>query len=115
LVGTTRIVYPEETRKPEKNLAMKNKKELLLVFLPTLLLFVPLLAMQFSEEVNWSAFDFVVAGALLIATSLVCIVVFQKVKKVKHQIILCAAILVVLVLLWIELAVGLFGTPLGGE
>jgi hypothetical protein len=94
---------------------MNYKKALIVVLLPMLLLIIPLLAMQFTEEVNWSGFDFVVAGALLLGTSWLCMFVFQKVKKVKHQIILCALILVMLVLLWAELAVGLFGTALAGE
>ena len=94
---------------------MNYKKALIVVLIPTLLLIIPLLAMQFTEEVNWSGFDFVVAGVLLLGTSWLCMFVFQKVKKVKHQIILCALILVMLVLLWAELAVGLFGTALAGE
>ena len=37
-----------------------------LYFLPILLL-VPLIAMQFTEEVNWSVFDFMIMGTLLFA------------------------------------------------
>ena len=41
--------------------------------------------------------------------------VLQKVTKKQHRIILCLAILFVLLLVWAELAVGIFGTPFAGS
>jgi hypothetical protein len=71
--------------------------------------------MQFTNEVKWSLFDFVVAGVLLLGTGLVCEFVMRKVKKIEYRIILCLAVLAMLFLIWVELAVGLFGTPLAGD
>ena len=93
---------------------MENKRLIAIVLTVVFLLLIPLIVMQFTDEVNWNLADFVVAGVLLLGTSLICEVVMRKVKETNHRIILCAAILVALLLIWIELAVGLFGTPFAG-
>ena len=79
------------------------------------LLLIPFVAMQFTNEVNWSVFDFVVAGGLLFGTGLLCELVLRKVQKVEYRIAICAVLLAALLLIWIELAVGIFGTPLAGS
>jgi Kef-type K+ transport system membrane component KefB len=94
---------------------IENKRFIGIVLIIVFLLLTPLIAMQFTNEVNWNLADFVVAGVLLLGTSLICEVVMRKVKETNHRIILCAAILVALLLIWIELAVGLFGTPFAGS
>ena len=94
---------------------IENKRFIGIVLIIVFLLLTPLIAMQFTNEVNWNLADFVVAGVLLLGTSLICEVVMRKVKETNHRIILCAVILVALLLIWIELAVGLFGTPFAGS
>jgi hypothetical protein len=81
----------------------------------TVLLLLPLIAMQFTGEVKWSFFDFVAAGVLLYGTGLLCEVVLRKVKKMEHRVIICGVILLALLLIWAELAVGIFGTPFAGS
>ena len=71
--------------------------------------------MQFSPEVNWSPVDFAVAGVLLFGTGLSCELVLRKVKKTVHRIVICGAIILALLLIWMELAVGIFGTPFAGS
>jgi hypothetical protein len=73
-----------------------------------MLLLIPLVAMQITSEVNWSAFDFVVMGILLLGTGLTCELVLRKVKSLKHRLIICAVILIAFFLVWAELAVGIF-------
>jgi hypothetical protein len=80
-----------------------------------LLLLVPLIAMQFTSEVNWTLSDFVVAGVLLFGTGIMCELVMRKVKEVEKRIVICGVILIVLFLIWAELAVGVFGTPFAGS
>lgn len=94
---------------------MKNKRLLIILCVVGVLLLVPLVAMQFSNEVNWTVFDFVVAGSLLLATGLGIEAVLRKVKRKDTRVALCAAIVVVLLIVWAELAVGIFGTPLAGS
>ena len=64
--------------------------------------------MQFTNAVKWDILDFIVAGILLLGTGLACNFVLQKVKNTKFRIAICLAILVVLFLIWAELAVGIF-------
>lgn len=93
----------------------KNKRLTGILLTVALLLLIPLIAMQFTNEVNWTLADFIVMGALLLGTGLMCELVLRKVNKVKHRIAICGALLIALVLIWIELAVGIFGTPFAGS
>ena len=94
---------------------MKNKRLKLIVLATVILLLIPLIAMQFTNEVNWTTIDFVVAEVLLLGTGLMCELVIRKVKKIGYRIAICVSLLVVLLLIWAELAVGIFGTPFGGS
>jgi peptidoglycan/LPS O-acetylase OafA/YrhL len=93
---------------------MKSKRRIGMLLTVALLLLVPLLAMQFTAEVNWTFFDFLIAAILLLGTALLCELVMRKVRKPEHRIAICAVLLVAFLLIWIELAVGIFGTPFAG-
>lgn len=93
----------------------KNKRLFGILLTAALLLLLPLFAMQFSAEVSWSASDFAIAGVLLFGTGLLCEWVMRKVKTPARRLLLCAVLLLVLVLVWAELAVGLFGSPFAGN
>ena len=94
---------------------MKNKRLKGILLTVALLLLVPLIAMLFTTEVNWTLFDFLIAGILLLGTGLLCELVIRKVHKPEHRIAFCAVLLVAFLLIWIELAVGIFGTPFAGS
>lgn len=90
-------------------------KNIILVVLATaLILLVPLLAMQFTNEVAWSLFDFAVAGALLLGTGLMYVISTGKMSNTRYRTAVGIALAVALLLVWLELAVGVFGTPLSG-
>jgi len=93
----------------------KNKRLIGIMLTAGLLLLVPFIAMNFSDEVSWSPADFAIAGALLLGTGFLCELVLRKVKTLRYRIAICAAILLALVLVWAELAVGIFGTPFAGS
>ena len=93
----------------------KLKTFLILLSIVLLLLLIPFVAMQFTNEVNWSLMDFVMAGILLFGTSLVIELVLRKVKSTKHRLLISGIILLLLFLLWAELAVGIFGSPIAGN
>ena len=80
-----------------------------------LLLTIPLIAMQLTDEVKWSLFDFIIMGAMLSITGLVGEVILKKVKKSKHRLILYITIVMIFFLIWAELAVGLLGTRFAGD
>lgn len=71
--------------------------------------------MQFTHEVDWKPNDFVIMGGLLLGTGLLCELVMRKVKKVGYRIAVCATVLFLFLLIWAELAVGVFGTPFAGS
>lgn len=80
-----------------------------------LLLLAPLVAMQFTTHVNWSASDFVAAAILLLGAGLSTELVLRVVKKRSYRIAIALAVLFIFFLIWAELAVGLFGSPWAGS
>lgn len=94
---------------------VQNKSLFGIVISVAILLLIPLIAMQFRDEVNWKLADFVIAGVLLLGTGLICEFVMRKVKKLENRIALIVVIIALLLLIWAELAVGIFGTPLAGS
>ena len=93
---------------------VQNKRLTGIFITAAIILFIPFIAMQFTKEVNWTLFDFIVAGVLLIATGLMFEFVLRKVNKTRLRIVICIAILTTLLLIWAELAVGIFGTMFAG-
>lgn len=94
---------------------MKNKRPILILAVVAGLLLIPLIAMQFTKEVNWSLMDFIVAAVLLSGAGLLCEVVIRKVNKPMARITICIVVLAILFLIWAELAVGIFGGPFSGN
>ena len=86
-----------------------------IVIVVALLLLIPLIAMQFTDEVQWSIFDFMIAGALLMGAGLIGELVASNIKKPKHRNVILLGLIVALLLIWAELAVGIFGTPFAGS
>jgi ABC-type cobalt transport system substrate-binding protein len=93
----------------------QNKRLLGIVLSVTLIVMIPFIAMQFSNEVNWSSSDFIIAECLLLGTGLILELIIRKVNKKRTRIMLIIVILTILLLIWLELAVGIFGTPLAGS
>lgn len=94
---------------------MTNKRLLIIMTIAAILLSIPFLGMQFTDEVNWDIKDFTIMGILLFGTGLLCELVFRVVKSFHNRVILCGAILIIFFLIWAELAVGIFGSPLAGS
>lgn len=94
---------------------MKNKRLVYIVIAIAIILFIPLITMQFSNEVNWSLPDFIFAAVLLFGSGLLCEFVLRRVKGKNQRIIICCITLILLILVWVELAVGIFGTPFAGS
>ena len=90
-------------------------KRIPFIFLMILgVLLIPYLAMQFSQEVNWSVFDFMAMGFLLFAAGVTVDLIFGKAQAQYRWLIILGVVLLFL-LLWAELAVGVFGTPWAGN
>ena len=93
----------------------QNKRLFGILLTVVLILAIPLVAMLFTNEVDWSFSDFAIMGFLLTSTGLVIELVIRKVQKPENRFIVIAAILALLFLIWAELAVGIFGSPFAGS
>jgi hypothetical protein len=69
---------------------------------------IPLIAMQFTPEVDWSVMDFVIMGILLLSTGFGCDLVIRNVKMVGKRVVYIGLCLFAFFLIWVELAVGIF-------
>ena len=91
-------------------------KHLLYILLGTAaILLVPLVAMQFTSEVNWTGGDFIVAGVLLAGTGLLLELATSKLRTSRTRMIAGAVILLGFLFVWAELAVGIVGSPFAGS
>ena len=77
---------------------------------PALILLLPLLAMQFTDEVRWDLADFVVAGSLLFGARLTYELVARTMANIAYRAAVGVAVAAALILVWVNLAVGLIGT-----
>ena len=96
-------------------MTLQNVRLFGIIFTIGLLLLVPLVAMRFTTEVNWTLGDFLIAGLLLLSTGFACELALRSFKKVQYRIAACAAILAAFVLVWGELATGYFNRMLTGH
>lgn len=71
------------------------------------LLLIPFFAMQYSDQVNWSLFDFVVMGLLIFAAGTSYILLSRKASK-SRKLLIGAGVLLIFLIIWVELAVGIF-------
>ena len=83
-------------------------RDLLRVALATAtLLLVPLVAMQFTNELRWNAFDFVAAAILLGGTGCAYVLLARKLSRPLQRAIGGAVLALGLLLVWAQLAVGI--------
>ena len=70
------------------------------------MLLIPFIAMQFTQEVQWTLSDFVIMGALLFLTGV--LVEFSLLKMGKYRFMVAAGVVLLFLWLYAELAVGVF-------
>ena len=91
-------------------------KQFLRVLLGTAaILLVPLVAMQFTREVDWTGSDFVIAAVLLAGTGMLFEVAAAKLRSRKSRVVALGVIGLGFLFVWAELAVGLVGSPFAGS
>lgn len=87
----------------------KNHK-LRIVFwvIAVLLLLTPLIAMQFTDAVQWDRYDFLVFGAMLLITGVAIELSVRLTRTTRRRVGLIIAIILAFLLIWAEMAVGIF-------
>lgn len=86
----------------------------LLVIIGAILL-IHILAMQFTEEVDWDWADFILAFLMLIVTGGLIELFISRVEPTRYRYMLIALVVLCFLALWMELAVGLFGSTLASD
>lgn len=74
-----------------------------------LLLLVPLIAMQYTEEVDWTAVDFILMGTLMMSVGIVYEVAMRMTDSIAYRIAVGIAVITTFLLVWINGAVGIIG------
>lgn len=87
-----------------------RKTTLGVLLVPTVLLLVPLVAMQFSDEMTWSVFDFVVAWILMAGAGVAYQLATRRAANLAYRAGVALAVATGFLLTWINLAVGVIGT-----
>ncbi|MDQ3099056.1 MAG: hypothetical protein M3Q44_04905 [bacterium] len=94
---------------------MKNRDIKGVFVVTTAVLMIPLLAMQFTDEVDWNLFDFFIIGTLLIGTGLLIVFANRTIKNTNYRVAVVFTLVIALILTWMELSVGIFGSPFAGS
>ena len=79
---------------------MKNIRLICILLAVPALLLIPFVAMKFTSEVTWTAFDFIVMGVMLLGTGLAIEVALRIVKVTWIRVAAVAAILFGFVMVW---------------
>ncbi len=86
-----------------------SKRSTLMLLLATVgFLLLPLIAMQFTSEVNWSTADFVIAAVLICVCGVTTLAIKQRVTGREQQFRVMLIGGLIFVAIWVELAVGWF-------
>ena len=97
------------------DMALRNKRMLLMIGGALVLLLLPLIAMQFTDEVVWTGTDFLIMGFMLLGLALMIEIILRKVSKPAIKGLLVFGAVLLFLLVWVELAVGIFGSPVAGS
>ena len=88
---------------------IQNKALIRIALGTAFILLVPLVAMQFTDEVAWDLADFVVAGILLFGAGLAYELIVTKAGNNAYRTAVGLAVVAALLLVWVNLAVGIIG------
>ena len=81
---------------------------------PLALLIIPLLGVLFTNVVEWGVFDFLLMGSLLLVLGIAINLTLLNIKYFNKRIAIIFFIILIFLLIWVELAVGVFNTPFAG-
>jgi hypothetical protein len=85
------------------------------VLSPLSLLLIPLFGNIFSNQVNWSLFDFIIMGHLLGVLGIIIHYIMEKVRNKTFRIVTIIFVLIIFLIFWAELSVGVFESLIAGS
>jgi hypothetical protein len=77
--------------------------------LAVLILLLPVIIMQVTDEMNWGLEDFIVAAILILGTTLIFDLLMRVTNNTTYRVAVAVALATALMLIWGNLAVGLIG------
>ena len=83
------------------------------IFSPLLVLLLPLIGVILFD-LDWNIFDFLIMGLLILFFSIAINLILNHLNSSKLRLILVLVSVILFLLIWAELAVGVFGTPFAG-
>lgn len=78
------------------------------------LLMIPLIGGFISEEINWSLADFLIGGVLIFLVGTVEVLLWRSLPR-KGRWPVMLFLMLLFAVLWAEMAVGIFGSPIAGS
>jgi len=82
---------------------------------PLSLLIIPLLGVILTNTFEWSMFDFLLMGSLLLVLGIGIELTSLNFKQLNTRIAIISFMILLFLLIWIELAVGIFNSPFAGN
>ena len=79
------------------------------------LLLIPFAGNLISPEFEWDLTDFLIMGILLLGAGLALELILRKVANQTTRTLAIIFLVLAFLLLWAEMAVGIFGSPLAGN
>ncbi len=89
---------------------MQNTNIVRIALATAFVLLLPLLAMQFTDQVVWDLVDFAVAGALVFGAGLTFELIAKRGGSTAYRLATGVALAVAFALVWMNLAVGIIGS-----
>ena len=93
-----------------------RRAQFVILFIVLVLLLIPFLEqLDGKATFDWGAFDFILAFVLLLILGFGIEFIVRRIKSRQIKWLAILGIILFFVLLWAELAVGLFNTPIAGD
>lgn len=94
---------------------ISKRSSLKLLGITLLLMLIPLMANWLNNEFHWKFGDFILMGAMIYGLGLISLILINVVKNKILRLIVTGIFFLLFLLIWVELAVGIFDTPFGGS
>ena len=86
----------------------RTMKSLIIFIVLNSILLIPIIGIMISEEFQWDILDYVIAGFMLNILGIVLLIIHRYIDNRKLGFSVLAITIVAFILMWVELAVGIF-------